>query len=94
MMTPLDICRQCYIQNNEEWEPEYGPEQWEKVVRDQEMVWMCPRPPSPNDDSVFHKDDLIMIKKGSSESHPPSWCPWRVELLMMKDSHPHPGHNI
>ena len=95
MKTPLDICSKCYGKYSS-WEPEFGPEQWETSVKDQETLWCCPQPPSPNDYKGYKRDgqEMIYVEKGMVEDFPPSWCPWRVELLMMKDSHPHPGHNI
>jgi len=49
---------------------------------DGKSKWICPTPPSPNEDDEFTSTIV--------ESFPPSWCPFKVELIMIKDT----GHEV
>jgi len=81
MIQPYDVCIRCHDKPStrgvEIADYVLTPEHYEKCCSGG-IVWYCPSPPSPHESDLFGN-----IEK--AEPYPPAWCPWRAELLMLKD---------
>ena len=79
MKTPFDICKACIIGSKHPiitkgWHDGDG-SRWRNACRNGLHPWKCPP----------------AIKPGNfMTNYPPEKCPYRLELLLMKDDHEHP----
>ena len=91
MITPETICRRCWESANETKPHKatlyWNGKQWKEACTNKDIIWTCPTKYAPE---LAPPPEF----EGYHYNYPHPKCPWKTELIMLKDDHDCPDRTI